>query len=1714
MPGVSKGIGQSVNIGQERQEKWQKLQDKLDSTEFDSDSSFSKLVAKPIADEVAQIGAGIAKDVADSIPGWIGQSGRNLPRQADVSREQSRDARKWDSSHPLSMQGRPYKPATTSANRSYWDTLRESSQLDPRFEQTRQTTTNPFDMDELESEDSNVTNDANVLDDADVIDDREYESEQTGERADAGGWKPARKKRNSAWRYQQPSNATVNDIRTMSQWERVNALQDDYNASRDNQYIAESDAVRSGNVGEGLTKSATKRAYERRWEALEEHRPDLVAEIGYNRLEPMFEESDYLEQYKSQDNEEMQQYYDKQVKENEKQKKNIDSYVSDMMRGFIHLPSQHVGKDPVTGQPLPRYSHQVERATFGLANYFGLYQYYGGDVMAAQRTIHRAVRHYAGISTDRQGNVFVPHSDSSDFDKMEADEWSLTDEEFVMICGLIYKSCQQYGHPFAMAYYLAGEGRRQLRGTDMYPIGYLPDMLAVPLMNENSNLYNPETGMTTPQALKDAVMKEYKERTRPAMESAIADALERERREKRRNGKGRKIKYMDKDGKIVKARENEIPGMDTWKTSDHLIMQRAILDDINQASARLDGIDAEEFSRISGVDTAQHYRLSELSDMSSKYAVAMEGVPDAMVDDVLAREKEKIDREKARISKRRKRKAGPAQLCGNIIVAGAKTNALFWQVPILLSAIVEKGVGDLQTWITLKSSARALGLEESKVELPEDMKQAFDNKDAYEVVDAAMILLEVGGPTALPMFGKWCAENNRQCNHQDVMEFLRSETQRLVSDMALPIEKFNERLSQIQQKILTGKYAFYKQSNRNFLMALMLSSAVQEQAMNEAIEKGAQIGSPVFTTDQLRDAWIANSRDPMRFMTDAISYAGTRDALIMMRANNIGQFNPVSFMVKRTLADHGVTNAVLTVWVDTFIPYGINFAMTMLPMSKTLTYLACKGLQWNGKANAADFAIGGGMSGIPDQNHLSSPGFIQGLKMNLMFDCVTLGKWGLMGLFLGGALAAIGFGPPPDDDDFYNISMWRIGKNLGWGPDTDGDGKGDGIEVQEAFWLNDLTQFGLPIAKVLAAGIWASKPGNEVPSSVKPGWQSRLFMDSLYDQFDGNVVLDVIDTINTWQESMDEYHKMLTDPNYEGPSDLPSIGWQSFFYKAGEKLTPGAPLYAAWGRSALLRGSNARMYDPYKVYDQTEWGLSVGKTNYVYNTEEARLRNSTARNWLLALIMNKTRTSLDTGNLDSLTGYFWFQMPPKTRADQMTLAYMDQFKVDYDNMPPGMSENTYNHLKASILEDAIAQQVDVYGTPEAAVANGFFIPHDIRVILLDEKYSEIKFLKNELEARKQAGWVPSDIWNAYQDKIDEDYKFIETWLKNDAVPTYNKGYEQLLTDKDVSFVHEDGSPATRIESIFDATVKAVWHNKGNHPASIYPITRVDYSSNYEVTRDPYGETVNYWYDDGKTDLDSIKNGIGKKILTVGRDAGKTLNDSLFDQNVDGSYRHPDYPTMNDRAWVKQLEVLPDDIMGYTEEDASGGIYGESGKGENTLAAEAEGKTTPAAGVGIRGSSGSNSGTPASGGSGGKNSGAGMGVRSSGKSKGGSGSGKSMTPQDALSQGGLVGGAVAGAMGNVYQTIINKQFDGDNKTTNITNGGNSYYPTKVYSRRYYGGGGGGYDYNPKIYSNPHSLYSSKPATMYSKTPYSTRNQTYLRPSFSTKGSREAYKRQDF
>lgn len=83
------------------------------------------------------------------------------------------------------------------------------------------------------------------------------------------------------------------------------------------------------------------------------------------------------------------------------------------------------------------------------------------------------------------------------------------------------------------------------------------------------------------------------------------------------------------------------------------------------------------------------------------------------------------------------------------------------------------------------------------------------------------------------------------------------------------------------------------------------------------------------------------------------------------------------------------------------------------------------------------------------------------------------------------------------------------------------------------------------------------------------------------------------------------------------------------------------------------------------------------------------------------------------------------------------------------------------------------------------------------------------------------------------------------------------------------------------------------------------------------------------------------------------------------------------------------------------------------------------------------------------------------------------------------------------------------------TTNITSygsGGGNRYSSNSYSSG--GSGGSSANYSPKIYNmKGGSLSVNKPASMYTKTPYSA-NKSYLSPDFQTAGSRNAYKRSEY
>lgn len=96
-------------------------------------------------------------------------------------------------------------------------------------------------------------------------------------------------------------------------------------------------------------------------------------------------------------------------------------------------------------------------------------------------------------------------------------------------------------------------------------------------------------------------------------------------------------------------------------------------------------------------------------------------------------------------------------------------------------------------------------------------------------------------------------------------------------------------------------------------------------------------------------------------------------------------------------------------------------------------------------------------------------------------------------------------------------------------------------------------------------------------------------------------------------------------------------------------------------------------------------------------------------------------------------------------------------------------------------------------------------------------------------------------------------------------------------------------------------------------------------------------------------------------------------------------------------------------------------------------------------------------------------------------------------------------AFASILNPDYKT--DEELEAEKNSSSSSGGGGSGYSS------YRSGGGGGSSYSPNIYSRPaNSLNANKPATMYAKNPTYAKFD-YLNPKVETKGSREAYKRQD-
>ena len=1369
---------------------------------------------------------------------------------------------------------------------------------------------------------------------------------------------------------------------------------------------------------------------------------------------------------------------------NKKIGRTIDKIMKAYELGWFPIYGEHVRIDSKKNTVTMHWSRPVEDHMNALIRIFKWDENYSR--LDAQRNVFRLVMLYYALTIDTNGKIF----------NQDASEWKMTEDQFCDACEMIFHSCQLFGHPMAMPV-LMGYGKK-LGGTDIYPCCYLPEQLREMLMCPGSILVNPQTGMKTADDLNRVLMQEWQEKTHPTMEANLVKKNKVETRKPKRKGKEEK-----EEGKKT---ENDGP---------NLVAQRIMLETIVRSMARIDGMSTEDFGDAFDIDVAQHTRIIEYAGIINRFA---ESVPHENVDmqAVLKRQEEKHALAKEYWNRRdtprtfnrgplKGKEYGDNQIGAieasiNLCTAFMRVNALAHQISIMMSAIIEKGVGDLQTHITINASKRAFDNGE-EFTVPQELMDAFKTQEAAETIDAALLLLQIGGPQALQLCAQETIAAGRSLDRNDAMKWLEDNVLRYASSKsAAAIRRINRQLSKASQRILVGDMAFKKKSSMNFLNGMLLANQVLLQTQREYANDGYSL--PAITGDQFADAFTAVNGDVTRFITEAVCTPAGRDAIYMMRTNNIGSINPVSYQVSQALRSHGITDFAITAWLDTFAFYGINFLHAITPMSRTIDYLVCKGMEWRGNGLAADLVIGGEMGARDKELKITDDiGFYNGLRMCLYFDAITIGKWHCIVSLVALVLVAIGYDPPDDPQDRNNVSKWKVGGNIGLGPDVDGDGKGDGVEIQNAFWINDLTQLGLPGAYAFAALL----NGHDISVA------KELFYDSLMDQVDGNVVLDAIDGIKNLGEDIGMIAQAANDPNFE-PDFHPSYALAGLGLTFLDKVTPGAPAYKSLEMNTFLRGPRARKHSSTTVFDKSsDWAISVGKTDYVDDDWERMMRKHSMSNYALALLLNRINAMSPDGGA-SKTGYLWWDMPYVTTNDPISLAMYDVFKMDYGNIPPNMTREQYRQQRAEDLLLIIDDWKDYYGGPEAAIAAGVYIPHDIREATTDVLYSEITAMKLDFDAKCASGWFQQNNENMYRykdlmyDQISTYYDYINDWLKNDDVPSYIPEYEQLVSDWDPTYVLEDGSPASWFDRVFrQDKVETVWKLKGNHPDSLKPFTVVDYSSNDEVNRGFSGETNNYFFKKGVTDPEPILEMYGDLVIPVGKHKGKTVREVIAGGTYTGIYLHPDDLTIGQRAFVPKKTKLPEDILGLNEDTCSGGVYGDihsvGDSGSKNLATGTQ--------VGMVSSAQGNGGSI---------------VDSQASKSAPTGTAKATSGIDAVSS---AVDKIDQIFGTNFKTAANSKtnpsrfgkIDVDAAReilNNTSNSATTYYPRAVYSRRSSGGGGSGYsyEYNPKIYSNSPTLYSSKPSTMYSKTPSTMKTYNYLRPSFSTKGSREAYKRQDF
>lgn len=972
--------------------------------------------------------------------------------------------------------------------------------------------------------------------------------------------------------------------------------------------------------------------------------------------------------------------------------------------------------------------------------------------------------------------------------------------------------------------------------------------------------------------------------------------------------------------------------------------------------------------------------------------------------------------------------------------------------------------------------------------MTDNLRDLASDKATVEAVDVANSLYRIGGHTAIDAFLETLDDDGHRkykMTNADLRRFLVDSGVFGGSITDAIRERFG--IKPGQEKGFLANVQGVMNGVENVMLStgnlFKTKEAEQFVRMSMAEMGRAKInGRESFTNSEV-EGWGAMGGGEEMVSSLLRTDAG-REAFMTQGITSLGRKSPYEHAMRRVMSANGMTELAVRTMFDRFPEYGMQKLLRQVPMSNTLSYLTSYGISGMGDMLAmsanesgrgtvitrAAGALGDEMSRMRDYQVGGRLGFWEGLRKNFMYDTVMAGNKLLIAALYRGFIAAMGgIFPPDDDDDKYNWSEYIIGQGE------------DATPIKWAWWMDDLSGVGLPLGVA-----WAiMEDGGNTPESVATA--AAVFMNAVANFNDGTPLFDAIDLVRNFDMEFDD----AMDKNVEESAP----GWNDRFrtyvnLQAWDLLGDLTPTIVSqlipWSRDYIFRGDEDARTASY-VYDldgrtleEAQEGYNV---KYVEDDYDRALRHELQNNPLGAFLKD-VMTGADKKGASYKYGY----MPISTMTDDLFKATWDEFNLDLSPtntaVPTDLDERKkYLHDFAETVCQAINTR---YKNPTDALTKGFVLNPDARAACMEYchymMWDEIPRLRrqdlNDKRLAYGSRYLPDELYSETMEYWDEQYKYYESLYDNyfgsdSIIPWSLPRYVQQESDWETRFVDDQQNPGTVLEYMLPQQTRSALRG------AIQGVSD-------QLGLGGYGEALSGLVSDADVDKQRYAYGNVPSVLPVAspRTEGKGYNFETI----------PIWMITGDDG------TPVTDVQGIY--DLTGDMVAQSGRNEGKNLREL-----------FFAGQGTNMGPEAD---------EKLNISSDGVTTLGSSTDGRVwrAMEDKIPEGLQYGDpdALSKALG-IEATTKDSGESGEDSTTASSESA-SYGDSYGYGGDSYGGGSGGYsysggssyEYNPRIYSNPRSVYSTRASGMSTRSPYKATT-TYLRPAFYTKGSREAYRRQN-